>query len=130
MAFQKADILFCYSSTDGIGTSFYPQRPAGQGIEQNLTELSLQARPSINFPCPGGVGGLFWLVAWLQLPTPTPTRWIKARKISQAAAAKSLQSCPTLCDPIDGSPPGSPVPGILQARTLEWVAISFSNAGK
>ena len=45
-----------------------------------------------------------------------------------AAAAKSLQSCPTLCDPIDGSPPGSPVPGILQARTLEWVAISFSNA--
>ena len=47
-----------------------------------------------------------------------------------AAAAKSLQSCPTLCNPIDGSSPGSPVPGILQARTLEWVAISFSNAGK
>ena len=47
-----------------------------------------------------------------------------------AAAAKSLQSCPTLCDPIDGSPPGSPIPGILQARTVEWVAISFSNAGK
>ena len=45
-----------------------------------------------------------------------------------AAAAKSLQSCPTLCDPIDGSPPGSAVPGILQARTLEWIAISFSNA--
>ena len=44
-----------------------------------------------------------------------------------AAAAKSLQSWPTLCNPIDGSPPGSPVPGILQARTLEWVAISFSN---
>ena len=47
-----------------------------------------------------------------------------------AAAAKSLQSCPTLCNPIDGSPPGSHVPGILQARTLEWVAISFSNACK
>jgi len=47
-----------------------------------------------------------------------------------AAAAKLRQSCPTLCDPRDGSPPGSPVPGILQARTLEWVAISFSNAGK
>ena len=47
---------------------------------------------------------------------------------SAAAAAKSLQSCPTLCDPRDGNPPGSPVPGILQARTLEWVAISFSNA--
>ena len=43
-----------------------------------------------------------------------------------AAAAKSLQLCPTLCNPIDGSPPGSPIPGILQARTLEWVAISFS----
>ena len=48
--------------------------------------------------------------------------------ITAAAAAKALQSCPTLCDPIDGSPPGSPVPGILQARTLEWGAISFSNA--
>ena len=47
-----------------------------------------------------------------------------------AAAAKSLQSCPTLCNPIDGSPPGPPVPGILQARTLEWVAISFSSARK
>ena len=47
-----------------------------------------------------------------------------------AAAAKSLQSCLTLCDPRDSSPPGSPVPGILQARTLEWVAISVSNAGK
>ena len=45
-----------------------------------------------------------------------------------AAVAKSLQLCPTLCDPIDGSPPGSSIPGILQARTLEWVAISFSNA--
>ena len=48
--------------------------------------------------------------------------------VATAAAAKSLQSCPTLCDPIDGSPPGSPVPGILQARTLEWAATSFSNA--
>ena len=51
-----------------------------------------------------------------------------AAAAAAVAAAKSLQSCPTLCDPIDGSPPGSPVPGILQARTLEWVAISFSNA--
>ena len=50
------------------------------------------------------------------------------RKWYAAAAAKSLQSCLTLCDPIDGSPSGSPVPGILKARTLEWVAISFSNA--
>ena len=50
------------------------------------------------------------------------------KDVKNAAAAKLLQSCPTLCDPIDGSPPGSPVPGILQARTLQWVAISFSNA--
>ena len=55
---------------------------------------------------------------------------VKKLPASAAAAAKSLQSCPTLCDPIDGSPPGSPVPGILQARTLEWVAISFSDAWK
>ena len=46
------------------------------------------------------------------------------------ATAKSLQSCPTLCNPIDSSPPGSAIPGILQARTMEWVAISFNNAGK
>ena len=68
------------------------------------------------------------------------TRWTFVSKVTSllfnmlaaaaaaAAAAKSLQSCPTLCDPIDRSPPGSPVPGILQARTLKWVAISFSNA--
>ena len=54
-----------------------------------------------------------------------PQRMISSE--CSAAAAKSLQSCPTLCDPIDGSPPGSPVPGILQARTLEWVAIAFSD---
>ena len=56
-------------------------------------------------------------------------RWVhEFYYAAAAAAAKLLQSCLTLCDPIDGSPPGSPVPGILQARTLEWVAISFSNA--
>ena len=56
--------------------------------------------------------------------------WNNQAAAAAAAAAKSLQSCLTLCDPTDGSPPGSPVPGILQARTLEWVAISFSNAWK
>ena len=65
---------------------------------------------------------LAWEIPW----TEEPHRVTAAA----AAAAKSLQSCPTLCDSIDGSPPGSPVPGILQARTLEWVAISFSNAWK
>ena len=58
----------------------------------------------------------------------TLVRMAIIKKSAAAAAAKSLQSCPTLCDPIDSNPPGSPVPGILQARTLEWVAISFSNA--
>ena len=60
--------------------------------------------------------------SWLQVPCPP-----RMLPVWVAAAAKSLQSCPTLCDPIDGSLPGSPIPGILQARTLEWVAISFSN---
>ena len=70
--------------------------------------------------CQVSAGGQNWPQGRTVLETVTYTA---------AAAAKSLQLCPTLCDPIDGSPPGSPVPGILQARTLEWVAISFSNAG-
>ena len=69
-------------------------------------------------------------------PSPSPCPLLRTSALSHdfggsaAAAAKSLQSCPTLCDPIDGSPPGSPIPGILQARTLEWVAIAFSKAWK
>ena len=64
---------------------------------------------------------LAWRIPWKEQP---------GRLQSAVAAAKSLRSCPTLCDPIDSSPPGSPIPRILQARTLEWVAISFSNAWK
>ena len=71
---------------------------------------------------------------WSGVPLPSPYMvsrlWNVVSYLWYAATAKSLQSCPTLCDPIGGSPPGSPIPGILQARTLEWVAISFSNAGK
>ena len=63
-------------------------------------------------------------------PTPTLVDWKAEYRVSATAAAKSLQSCLTLCDPTDGSPPGSTIPGILQARTLEWVAISFSNTWK
>ena len=90
----------------------------------------------------------FWQEYWSGLPFPSPGNLSDSgikpgspelqgdsslseppgKPVFHAAAAKSLQSCPTLCDPVDGSPPGSPVPGILQARTLEWVAISFSNA--
>ena len=84
-----------------------------------------------------------WRIPWTREPG-RPARFVIAcpgdgdsnrdlsglmdRGSAAAAAAKSLQLCPTLCDPIDGSPTGSPIPGILQARTLEWVAISFSNA--
>ena len=61
------------------------------------------------------------------LPFPDPSEESLCMAAAAAAAAKSLQSCPTLCDPIDGSPPGSTVPGILQARVLEWGAIAFSD---
>ena len=69
----------------------------------------------------------------LEIKWPTSAGSLKKQESSRktsaaAAAAKSLQSCPTLCDPIDSSPPGSPIPGIFQARILEWGAISFSNA--
>ena len=70
----------------------------------------------------------FWETWCIVLAIETNTE--KLTEDFAAAAAKSLQSCLTLCDPIDGSPPGSPVPGILQARTQEWVAIAFSNAWK
>jgi len=76
------------------------------------------------------------ILAWLcpsnsfNFRTPWQYFCIIRHSVVAAAAATSLQSCPTLCDPMDGSPPGSPVPGILQARTLEWVAISFPNAWK
>ena len=69
------------------------------------------------WPCAGKQPITFFYVTASKLPV-------------HAAAAKLLQSCPTLCDPIDSSPPGSAIPGVLQARTLEWVAISFSNAWK
>ena len=65
---------------------------------------------------------------WPSLPTFKPMLAAAAAAAAAAATTKLLQSCPTLCDPVDGSPAGSPIPGILQARTLEWVAISFSNA--
>ena len=71
-------------------------------------------------------GLLHWQADFLL--TEPPRNPIPYAAAAAAAAAKSLQACPTLCDPINGSPPGSAVPGILQARTLEWVAISFSNA--
>ena len=87
------------------------------------------------------INGIFYITFWDRVLSVTVTNLncipvvacINSSFLScsvAAAAAKSLQSCPTLCDPIDGSPSGSSVPGILQARTLEWIAISFSNAWK
>ena len=64
----------------------------------------------------------------MRLKKKKTTKNLNGHFTTTTTTTKSLQSCPTLCDPIDGSPPGSPVPGILQARTLEWIAISFSNA--
>ena len=86
-------------------------------------------------PTPSSVAGFLEqtpepIPLWLPFPTDTWKSDFMLDYLYAAAAAKSLQSCPTLCDPIDGSPLGSSVPGILQARTLEWVAIAFSNAWK
>ena len=80
--------------------------------------------PQASFRSPEGEEAL--RPPWSDLRS--PGRISRIGEYPCAAAAESLQSCPTPCDPIDGSPPGSSVPGILQARTLEWVAISFSNA--
>ena len=68
------------------------------------------------------------ILEWVAISFPRGSSQPRTHQSTIAAAAKSLHSCPTLCNPTDGSPPGSPVPGILQARTLEWGAISFSNA--
>ena len=77
------------------------------------------------------MGSYFISGAWhLVIPSFWLILMLLCYLLAAAAAANSLQSCLTLCDPVDGSPPGSPIPGILQARTLEWVAISFSNVGK
>ena len=94
-------------------------------IQRMLAIWSLVPLPFLNPAWTSGSSRFTycWRLAWRVLS-------ITLLACAAAVPAKSLQSCPTLCDPIDGLPPGSPVPGILQARTLEWVAISFSNAWK
>ena len=86
-------------------------------IHCTITQAQLRHNVVLNFHC-AAISLSLSLYIYIYIHTHT----------AAAAAAKSLQSCPTLCDSIDGSPPGSPVPAILQARTLEWVAISFSSA--
>ena len=94
------------------GATMVKNPPASAGDARDSSSVTGLKRPA------GGGNGNPLQYSYLENSTEEPA----------AAAAKSLQSCPTLCDPIDGSPPGSPVPGILQARILEWVAIAFSNA--
>ena len=89
-----------------------PDKNTGVGCH-SLFQKSSRPRDQTHNSCISGIG-----------------RWIFFLPLAPPAAAKSLQSCPTACDPIDGSPPGSPVHGLLQARKLEWAAISFSNAWK
>ena len=101
-------------------------------LETQTAFYAIESASVLILPLPGhmiGYGISIWLKAGQLKSFPETGLWMLEEGFSGgAAAAKSLQSCPALCDPIDGSPPGSPVPGILQARTLEWVAISFSNA--
>ena len=91
--------------------------PGGASGKESACQWRRHKRSRFN-PC---VSKIPWRRKWLRAPVFLPGKF----HITNAAAAKSLQSCPTLCDPRDSSPPGSPVPGILQARTLDWVAISF-----
>ena len=95
--------------------------------ESKIAQLCLTLCNPMNCSLPGSsMHGIFQtrVLEWVAISFSR----ILFKYLLVAAAAKLLQSCPTLCDPIDGRPPGSPVPGILQARTLEWGAISFSNA--
>ena len=102
-----------------------------------VTQLCLTFCDPMDCSLPGSsIHGIFqarileWFAISFSRGSSWPRDWTQVSCTALDAAAKSLQSCPTLCDPIDGSPPGSPIPGILQARTLEWAAISFSNAWK
>ena len=99
------------------------------------SHIFLSLKPTLQSHCPSSLtaSSLMWASVASDMLLPlslTPTYTLTTWWISAAAAAKSLQLCLTLCDRIEGSPPGSSVPGILQARTLEWVAISFSNTWK
>ena len=93
-----------------------------------IISLALQSFHSLGGVCLCVFLYLSDIVSYITCDIENTILHLLSHAVAAAAAAKLLQSCPTRCDPVDGSPPGSPVPGILQARTLEWVAISFSDA--
>ena len=104
-------------------------------VQVKMVQMKCIPSPHQACPAPKSASSPFYLPMIPMFVSPSLTSpcvhfvwFVPALLAPAAAAAKLLQSCPTLCNPIDGSPPGYPVPGILQARTLEWVAISFSNA--
>ena len=103
--------------------------------DENRLLIFLRSLCTCHFWCLLGVSAIFWQfyynMSWCKSLWLYPLSFVVCwASVTYAAAAKSLQSCPTLCNPIDSSPPGSRIPGILQARTLEWVAISFSSGRK
>ena len=133
----------CLTLCDPIDCS--PPGPSGgilqarilEGVAISFSRGSSRPRDWILVSCIAGRFFTIWvtgealLIHCVQAYVGIFVKWSHiSNKAAAAATAKSLQWCLTLCDPIDGSPPGSPIPGILQARTLEWVAISFSNAWK
>ena len=125
-------VLDTCSVTSLVSNSLQPygltrQAPLSMGFSRQEYWSGLRCPPLGALPDPGIEPASLTSLALAGGFFTTSTTW-EGLSAAAAAAAKSLQLCPTLCDPIDGSPPGSPIPGILQARTLEWVAISFSNA--
>ena len=121
--FQFKYMLGFFSSWNLLRHNLWPSRkmyPSPPTFSNLPLTLSSEIRSVVSYSLwPHGLSGSFFHgILWARILAAATT------------AAKSLQSCPTLCDPIDGSPPGYPIPGILQARTLEWVAISSSNAWK
>ena len=116
----------CVCSAASVLSNSLQQAPLSMGFSRQEYWGGLPCPPPRNSPDPG-IKPTSPVSPALQKDSLSPEQLRKPTKDPAAAAARSLQSCPTLCDPIDGSPPGSAVAGILQARTLEWVAISFSN---
>ena len=112
------------------GESSQPEtKPMSPALQEDSLPSEPPGKPLLQERLPNDIGKYPSHVIWsLSLRNLSIRVYYSGDCDFAAAAAKSLQSCPTLCDPRDGSPPGSPAPGILQARTLEWVAISFSNA--